>query len=102
MIICQNIVRRRNARKEQRIAAATTIQANWRGFIRSKLFVNMMRRFILLQSIHRRRLAEKLIRQQDEAALKIGQMWRKYSARMLYSSIIQGKQEINCLPSLFE
>eukprot|EP00956_Cyclotella_meneghiniana_P031761 scaffold84521_cov70-Cyclotella_meneghiniana.AAC.1 len=89
VIICQNIARRRKARKEQSAAAAKTIQANWRAFIVSMQFVIMIRGFILLQSNHRRRLAEKQIRLQDEAALKIGQIWRKYSARMLYTSIIQ-------------
>lgn len=97
VILCQSVLRKLSAktrahllRCSRRVEASTTIQARWRSFAASKRFRSTRQIIMLLQSIHRRKMAEKFLQDHTIAATKICRTWRSHYSQMSYARKMKG------------
>jgi hypothetical protein len=82
----------------KKLAAAITIQKNWRVQKQQKVYKTMLLNVVLVQSVVRCHLAVQRFKRMKQAATLIQSQWRGLMARSLYkqniSSIIRLQSQI--------
>jgi abnormal spindle-like microcephaly-associated protein len=82
----------------KKLAAAITIQKNWRAQKQQKVYKTMLLNIVLVQSVVRCHLAVQRFKRMKEAAILLQSQWRGLMARRLYkqniSSIIRLQSQI--------
>ena len=86
-------------------AAATKIQATWRGFVTCDKFMQTVLDVVLIQSLTRRRIAKRCcacLREErqlaeDSAATTMASAWRAYICNRNYEQTIDGEHVDACI-----